>query len=165
MSVKHPNMRLAHGGSLLLADPSLRFVYDYWTAKRAERAMPQRSDISIADLKPHLGWMMLVEALPQLEDFRYRLVGSYIAQYFLADARGMTMREAYALGNADAIFSEGVLRLHRRICRERTPFLVQSECGEWRGHLYPAFNALYLPLGGSEANMVFTTYAFHEPRV
>lgn len=155
-------MNVSHGERLPFADQSLSFVYHYWTIKRGSRQLPQRSDISIRDLKSYLGWMMLVEALPALEDFRYRLVGSYITKFFLADARGMTMREAYALGNADETFIEGVLRLHRRICRERTPFLVQSGGGEWRGRLYPSFNALYLPLGDTEANMVLTTYAFSQ---
>lgn len=143
-----------------LSQAMLRAVYDYWDKKRAGREMPKRSDIVISELKPHLGWMMLVEALPNYADFRYRLVGSRITEYFLADAAGATMRATYALGDADDAFAGGALRLHKRVCTEKTPFLVQSAGGEWRGRFYPSYEALYLPLAAGHVPQVLVTYAF-----
>jgi hypothetical protein len=145
-----------------LDHPMLKTVFEYWESKRAGRVTPSRADIVISDLKQHLGWVMVVEAMHDYEDFRYRLVGSKIAEYFLADAHGATMRATYALGEADETFTSGVLRLHRAICTGRCPFLVRSAGGEWRGRVYPSFDALYLPLGTAHASQVMTTYAFAE---
>src|SRR5437899_10847231 len=75
--------------------PVLRFYFEYWLQKRRGRAMPSRADIKPMEIKPHLGSAMILEALPGLNDFRYRLVGTSVARYLLGDATGRTIRETY----------------------------------------------------------------------
>jgi hypothetical protein len=61
-------------------------LYRYWLAKRGRGAMPARSDINPADipaLLPHLGLIEKVDGR-----FRYRLVGTAIAEQFGRDQTG-----------------------------------------------------------------------------
>jgi hypothetical protein len=59
-------------------------------------------------LREHLGWVIMVEVLPGEADFRYRLIGTLVTQYFLADSTGKTVSEAFAKNG------EGVIKgLHR----------------------------------------------------
>ena len=66
--------------------PTCVFLRSYWESKRAGRALPSRSDISPAQLKEHLGWVMILDVLPGERDFRYRLIGTLVTQYFSSDA-------------------------------------------------------------------------------
>lgn len=76
--------------------PTCVFLRNYWESKRASRAMPSRGDIAPVQLKEHLGWVMMLEALPGERDFRYRLIGTLVTQYFSNDATGKTVMEAFA---------------------------------------------------------------------
>ncbi|MEI9885703.1 MAG: PAS domain-containing protein [Rhizomicrobium sp.] len=144
-------------------NPILDFFLTYWTAKRGTRAMPSRAEIAPADLKKYLGWLCFVDALAEYRDFRFRLIGSRTAQYFLADATGLTVREAYAAAKADSEATDSVLWILRKTCRARVPMRVTGGGGEWRGHLYPDYDALYLPLSedGAAANMVMCAFTFN----
>ncbi|HUJ03619.1 MAG TPA: PAS domain-containing protein, partial [Rhizomicrobium sp.] len=50
-----------------LANPVLSFLKAYWDRKRGERAMPARADIKPAEIKEHLGSIVLVDVLPGSE--------------------------------------------------------------------------------------------------
>src|SRR5262245_40216954 len=76
--------------------PACIFLREYWEAKRGTRAMPSRTEISPAQLKEHLGWVMILEVLPGARDFRYRLIGTLVTQYFSNDSTGKTVMEAFA---------------------------------------------------------------------
>lgn len=140
----------------------LRFYLDYWHQKRGSRDMPSRSDIRASELKPYIGAMVLLEALPEYRDFRYRLVGTRVTDVFLADATGQTIREAYTLAGASVQFTESVIRTHRIVCEKHIPIRVCGGSGEWRGRFYPAYDGLYLPLSddGVNANMVLNACTF-----
>ncbi|MEI9996176.1 MAG: PAS domain-containing protein [Rhizomicrobium sp.] len=144
-------------------NPILDFFLTYWAAKRGTRAMPSRADIAPADLKEHLGWLCFLDVLPEREDFRFRLIGSRVADYFLADATGHTVREAYGAAKAGSIATDSVLWILRKTCASRTPLRVTGGGGEWRGHYFPDYDALYLPLSenGATANMVMCIFTFH----
>jgi hypothetical protein len=144
-------------------NPILDFFLTYWAAKRGARAMPSRADIAPANLKEHLGWLCFIDALPEYTDFRFRLVGSRVAQYFLADATGLTVREAYAAAKAERAATESVLWILRKTCLSRVPMRVTGGGGEWRGHFFPDYDALYLPLSenGATANMVMCSFTFN----
>jgi hypothetical protein len=77
-------------------NPVLQFFLHYWNEKRGARSMPSRADIVPREIKPYLGWVCLLDALPGCTDFRYRLVGSFVAEYFLGDGTGRTVNEAFA---------------------------------------------------------------------
>ncbi|HEX7968313.1 MAG TPA: PAS domain-containing protein, partial [Stellaceae bacterium] len=69
-----------------LDHPTLAFLRAYWESKRRGRHMPSRADIDPIEMKAHLGWIVLADVLPRLADFRLRLVGTLVTQYFLSDS-------------------------------------------------------------------------------
>jgi len=145
-----------------LDNPVLRFYFDYWHRKRGGNAMPSRADINPSELRPYLGSIILLEALPGLDDFRYRLIGTRVTDYFLGDATGTTIREAYALSEMNTPHVDSIISLHRTVCESKMIVRVKGPQGEWRGQLYPPFDALYLPLSddGVIANMILTAFTF-----
>jgi hypothetical protein len=144
-------------------NPILDFFLTYWAARRGLRAMPSRAEIVPVELKEHLGWLCFVDALPEYNDFRFRLIGSRVAEYFLADATGLTVREAYGAAKAGRVATDSVLWILRATCLSRAPMRVTGGGGEWRGRVFPDFDALYLPLSenGATANMVMCAFTFN----
>lgn len=146
-----------------LDNPILDGVLDYWNRRRGARPMPSRAEIRPGDLKAHLGWLCFIEALPEFDDFRFRLVGSRVADYFLSEATGLTVREAYGTAKAERSATDAVLWILRTTCTRRVPMRVTGGGGEWRDHLFPDYDALYLPLSqnGVTANMVMCGFTFN----
>ena len=107
--------------------PVLEYYLRYWRAKRGSRKLPLRSELQPSEIKAHLRSMALVEALPESDDFRFRLIGTGVAQRLLAHATGRTVRETYA--SAEASYVEGIVRLHKAVCRKEIPVLVRSSGG------------------------------------
>jgi hypothetical protein len=162
MSSVTPTITLVLGKTEFDDNAVLRFYFDYWDRKRAGRPLPSRTDIKPAELKPHLGSIILLEAVPGANDFRYRLIGTRVTDYFLGDATGTTIREAYAQAGMPRSYVDAVIRLHQTVCGNRTIIRVKGPPGEWRGQIYPPFDALYLPLldDGADANMILTAFTF-----
>ena len=141
-------------------NPILQFFLDYWHQKRGSRAMPARADISPREIKPYLGWVCFLDALPGYADFRYRLVGSSVAEYFLGDGTGRTVSEAFAENKR---LREGVLYVFRKVCTTKQPLRIWSPGGSWQDRYYPDNDALHLPLGsdGETADMVMNVFTFN----
>ncbi len=157
-----PNSLKVEVAPTSLANPILDYFLSYWHQKRCGAVMPSRASIRPNDLKVHMGWVILLDALPDYADFRYRLVGSRVTEYFLGDATGRTVREAYADAQAPESFANEVVRLHRAVCRKQVPIHVHGGFGEWKRRVYPNFDALYLPLSddGHTANKVLNAFIF-----
>jgi hypothetical protein len=142
-----------------LGNPILSFVRDYWQSKRAGRVMPSRGDIKPAEMKEYLGWIILIDVLPGFDDFRFRMIGTRVSQYFLADATGQTMREAFA-AYGDAVVN-GILATHRKTARDQVVVRAYGGAG-WLGRSFLDFDAIYLPLSddGVVANMILSAFTF-----
>ena len=147
-----------------LDHPTLQFLRSYWDEKREGRAMPTRNDIRPTELREHLGWMNLAEVLPGLEDFRFRLVGTLVTQYFLREPTGKTITEAFAEAGEGAV--KGVKAIFRKTARDRVPMRVFGDAG-WIASGYEQFDSIYLPLSddGETCNMVLNAFVFDRPRV
>lgn len=147
-----------------LAHPTLAFLREYWDAKRGNRAMPSRADIRPSELKEHLGWVLMIEVFPDLSDFRYRLMGTLVTEYFLTDATGKTVTEAFAERGPAA--AKAVKALLRKTARERMPVRAYGDAG-WIAPGYEEFDALYLPLSddGEQVNMILHGFVFDKPQV
>ncbi len=142
-----------------LAHPVLADILDYWNAKRGTRMMPGRSEISPLDLRDHLGWIILLDALPGFTDFRYRLVGTKVAHYFGADGTGKTISEAFAPLGPKVV--SAIQDIHRRAAEARCPVHVHGEAA-WLADGFDTFDSLYLPLSedGESANMILSAFTF-----
>jgi len=121
--------------------------------------MPSRADIKPSEMKEHLGWIILVDALPALEDFRFRMIGTRVAQYFLADATGQTMREAFA-AYGDQVTAR-VIATHRKTARDKVVVRAYGGAG-WLGRSFLDFDAIYMPLSddGESVNMILSAFTF-----
>lgn len=86
--------------------PMLRRVYEYWAAKRGDRAFPARADLDPLDLGFALGNITLIDVLYDPLRFRYRLHGSVIVERVGIDLTGKLVddvpepeRRAFILDN------------------------------------------------------------------
>ncbi len=142
-----------------LQHPVLAFLKGYWDARRGSRAMPSRADISPADMKEHLGWIVLLDALPDYSDFRYRTIGSRVTQYFLSDSTGKTISEAFEPYGEAAV--KGVLWLHRKAAQDGIGVRAFGGAG-WLGRSFLDFDSLVLPLSddGKTANKILSAFTF-----
>ncbi len=147
-----------------LKQPVLAFVHDYWNKKRGLRQMPSRADIVPSELREHLPWIVMVDVMPGMEEFRLRLVGTLVNQYFLTDATGKTIREAFAGFPPDV--AKAVTAVHRKCARDNA--VVRSYgAPDWMGGGYEEFDALYLPLSddGRTCNVVLNAFTFDREQV
>ncbi|HXC54654.1 MAG TPA: PAS domain-containing protein [Rhizomicrobium sp.] len=137
--------------------PSCAFLRAYWEQKRGGRAMPSRADISPAQLKDHLGWVMILDVLPGGRDFRYRLIGTLVTQYFFADSTGRTVMEAFA-PNGEAV-AKSVNGVFRKVARDK---IVMRTAGQanWLSEGLEEFEAIYLPLSDDGESVTHILHAF-----
>ena len=142
-----------------IENPTLSAIYSYWNDKRGARAMPARSEINPPELREHLGWIILVDVLPDLADFRYRLIGTKVARYFGAEATGRTISEAFRPFGDGAI--KGVQAVHRKAARDCVPVQARGEAA-WLAEGFDYFDSLYLPLSddGANCNMILSAFVF-----
>lgn len=72
------------------------FLLDYWHAKRGSARTPPVAAIDPTEMRPALGYLMLVEPIEDGHDFRYRLYGSLLATVSGADLTGRCVSEHWA---------------------------------------------------------------------
>lgn len=142
-----------------LDNPALSSLKAYWNLKRGERKMPSRADIRPAEMKENLGWIVLLDVVPEVSDFRYRTVGTRVTQFILADATGKTISEALSPLGKDA--TEAMKDLHRRSAEGEVPIRAFGGA-DWLGRPYFRFDALFLPLSddGAKANRIISAFTF-----
>lgn len=148
-----------------LTHPTLTFLCDYWNAKKDGRAMPSRADINPSELKDHLGWVIMVEVLPEFADFRYRLIGTLVTQYYLEDTTGKTVSEAFGRPGAEAA-RKGVLAMFRKCARDCVTLRVFGDPG-WIAPGFEEFESICLPLSddGVHCNMILHAFVFNRESV
>ena len=139
--------------------PPLAAIYSYWSEKRGTRTMPARADINPPELREHPGWIILLDVLPDLSDFRYRLTGTKVARYFGSDSTGRTVSEAFRPFGTGAV--KGVLAIHRKTARDRVPVVAHGEAA-WLAEGYDNFTTIYLPLSDDDTtcNMILSAFVF-----
>jgi hypothetical protein len=100
-----------------IAHPRLRGLFAFWQTKRGARPMPQRAAIDAVELWAWLGNLMLIESTAGAE-FRYRVYGTGLAEYYGRDLTGKTTAELRPEVRAL------VLAEYCEVCRTRQPLLV-----------------------------------------
>ena len=158
-----PSERLRKVGSEIdpahIAQPTLAFLRDYWESKRRGGLLPARRDIDPMEMKDHLGWIMLVDVLPDMVDFRYRLIGTLVAQYFLRDCTGKTVTESFSRVGPAAV--KAIHACYRNVARDRVPLRLFGSAG-WLGKEFLDFDNILLPLAqdGVTVNMILGAFTF-----
>lgn len=127
-------------------------LYDYWNAKRGDRAFPARGDIDPleigGDLLPHV---FLIDVLPDLPHFRFRLTGTRVDEIY---GQSLTGRSPRDIGTPE--IAQEAERQCVRVVRNRAPdcdhvALLAEDRSYWH------FERLMLPLSedGAAINMLF----------
>jgi hypothetical protein len=139
--------------------PALAFLQDYWEKKRGSRAMPSRADINPAEMKAHIRAIVLVDALPDLNDFRYRMIGSDVTEHMLGDATGKTLREAFARYGEAA--TEGAVAGYAHVARNKVAMRLHGSAA-WLHQPHLDFDSIHLPLSddGKTVNMILSAVVF-----
>ncbi|MEQ8281557.1 MAG: PAS domain-containing protein [Parvibaculum sp.] len=76
-------------------------LYDYWNAKRGERAMPDRRDIRPSEFVRMLPSVAIIEVIGGGRDFRFRLFGSELANWMGCDRTGQRFSEMLPTPGSD----------------------------------------------------------------
>jgi hypothetical protein len=122
---------------------TLQDLVAHWQRKRGERRIPLRADIDPVELRKHVGSLVLIECLPEADDFRYRLIGTAITQAYGRDSTGKTVRELYTV--SDPEYCEFLLGIYRTVVAQRC---LARLSGSLRpvARDYRSFDSLLLPL-------------------
>lgn len=121
---------------LALEAPLLLRLHGHWADRCRDGRLPARSQFDPVDMRWAMGSIFLVEARPELEDFRYTLIGSEIVRNAGVDNSGRLVSE---------VFGATGLALYREIRDERRPIRVHGPM-HWRNKLYRGHETLILPL-------------------
>jgi len=148
-------------GPVAVEAPVLDFYLRFWREKRGYNRMPSRSQLRPSEIRSHIASITLVEALPGMDDFRFRIVGTKVAQYFLANATGKTVRQLYAGAVKPVI--DGIVRLHRSPIETAEPLLIHASATLVEGRYFTPFDVLYLPLANEAGEGAFVAAAYSFP--
>jgi hypothetical protein len=129
--------------------PNLMRLYDYWAERRRGRSFPSRQDIDPVEFKFALGNVTLIDVLHEPLRFRFRLVGTLMAQRMGWDLTGKMVDET-----PDAAYRDSIIAAYKQIVETRRPSTVLYERtidGQAR-----RFEVLRLPLAadGETINML-----------
>jgi hypothetical protein len=102
--------------------PNLLRLYDYWAARRRGRSFPSRQDIDPVEFRFALGNVTLIDVLHNPLRFRFRLVGSLMAQRMGFDLTGKMVDEV-----EDAVYRDNIITAYREIVEGRRPNTVLYE--------------------------------------
>jgi hypothetical protein len=139
--------------------PLVAAMRAYWTAKRGTRALPRRQDILPAEIKEWLPSVLLADVIDNGADFRYRLVGLRLHQFFPAVPTGKLMTEALAPFGTETV--QKTLETYRSVLASREPLRIKGD-GAWYGQEPKFFEAILTPLSedGETVNMIFGAFDF-----
>lgn len=128
-------------------EPVFQKLATYWRAKRGDRDLPLRSDVDPLELKPYLGSLNLIDCLPELADFRYRLIGTNIVAAYGRDSTGKTVRDLYAV--AEPEYCAFLLDVYRAVATRRTIARLTATLRPVHRD-YRLADSLLLPLAGPD---------------
>lgn len=83
-------------GHDVLGTDQNHFLLDYWHARRGSARTPPVAAIDPTEMRPALGYLMIVEPIEDGQDFRYRLYGSLLATVSGTDLTGRRVSEHWA---------------------------------------------------------------------
>lgn len=124
-------------------NPEFAALRAYWDGKRGGRAMPARSDIDPIEMQRFLGNLFIVEALTDMADFRYRMVGSNLVPYYGQDTTGWTVTQVFR--KVDPRFVELVFSGYRRVLSEAVALRVRGRF-IWGEKNFVHYDSIHLPL-------------------
>jgi hypothetical protein len=146
---------LAAGRKML---PELAALYRLWEARRAARLAPARHDLSLEDLKPWLGHLLVIDVIDRGADFVYRVYGTAIGTFFGNDLTGKRLSEV------DLATQEIVGQEYRAVVAIRRPTYTVRSPRTFREDTLIARANLPLSHGGQAVDQLLVgIYHFTSP--
>jgi len=140
-------------------EPRLSAIFDYWTSKCRDGRVPVRRDIDMVEIPPKvLPLLMLFDVLPAKAGyrFRYRLIGTTVAQYIGHDHTGRCIDEVIPADRAAAILPSLVAAIDTGLPNTlEAPFAFPNRD-------FNFVRRLVLPLSadGTAVDMLMTCFVF-----
>lgn len=78
---------------LVISDPLLRRLHQYWDHERGNHPMPTRGSVDPIKMRYILGHLALIDVIQGRKDFRVRLHGTELVSRLGADFTGKTLDE------------------------------------------------------------------------
>lgn len=103
--------------------PELKFLLDYWNTLRNGAAVPAADRVSPFDMRPVLGHVVLVDAIEEGRNGRFRLFGSKVAQRAGADLTGKLIAEL----DGGSYLADFARALHRAVFVRREPVFAAHQ--------------------------------------
>ncbi|MGH6934127.1 MAG: PAS domain-containing protein [Dongiaceae bacterium] len=125
---------------------TLRAVADYWRGKKRDRAMPSRADIDPVELRLLLPNIYLLDVLGPSR-YRYRLIGTMIAERLKADATGRDVDDKLFGENAPAI-----VQMYDHVANHGSPVLNNARLF-WTEVNWLNYTSVILPLSNDGVNV------------
>jgi hypothetical protein len=128
-----------------------RILFEWWEAKRGDRAMPTRAELDPAELKSILPTLILVDVRPSPSGkghvFTYRLTGTEIDSRFGVALKGLSVEQAPFGATGPSIQSqyESVVQEGRPICCSHTLMI---------GERHVEYDRLAVPLSDGKGNTI-----------
>jgi hypothetical protein len=108
--------------------PKVKWMYEYWQAKRMGREMPRRSDFDPLEMRSVLGNLCLVEVTAEApRRYLFRVDGSN-----LANITGFDLTGKFADQLPDPAYRDYGLALYDRVVAARAPVILVSD-EDWAG--------------------------------
>ena len=121
----------------------------YWQSKAPPCGLPRRKDIVPAEIPLLLPNLMIIEPLNDGSDWKYRLVGTAVAQRYGFDWTGKRLTELL-----DAATAPGIIRFYSDLAAARTPcFVTGRALTEGRDHI--VYECGGLPILGNDGLSVW----------
>lgn len=146
-------------------NPILEFFLDYWREKRGAARVPLRSAFNSKEVGAKLPWVTVVDALPDYSDFRYRVIGTHIDEYFTVNATGMTVTEAFA--HLSAGMGKLVISVLKKTCMDQVPIRLTGPDFVVKDKYFPDYDTLYLPFSsdGEHVDRVVNAFVFNAKKI
>lgn len=151
---------MKHGIEVIEAPthPALVALAAFWRGRCAGGRPPPRSAVDPKELRSHLPYLYLFEALPAQRDFRARLIGTAVVSARGHDMTGRLLSDILASsGDALAFIREALCRC----LREEIPVFLRGATFWIAGKEFRRFESVYLPLTDERGGPGFVLGATH----
>lgn len=126
--------------TLQFTDPRLDDLLAYWRGKHDGDRLPSRAAIDPLELRSLVGHLFLVDVAGPTSAWRYRLVGTQIAERAGADGTGKSLDVVFGPQYASPIF-----RAYQYVITHRVPLRMSGSL-RWQRRDYLDYDAVVLPL-------------------
>ncbi|HEX9449046.1 MAG TPA: PAS domain-containing protein [Dongiaceae bacterium] len=139
-----------------LRDQRLASLFDYWKGKAGDRQMPAYRDIDAVEMKTWLGNLVVVEFTDSLFNYRIRLEGTNIEQFYGDRRTGHGVEIVTSADERDLL-----MRQYRPVFEHGRPAYYEAAFENSYG-IYSHQAKLLLPLSddGHTVNMILAAIYF-----